>query len=48
MHATTNKGADHPGHPHSLISDFGIRPLGSIITIKLDMNRFSILGILCS
>ena len=33
LHAMNNKGADHPAHPHSLINDFVIRPLGSIITI---------------
>ena len=29
---TNNKGADQPGHPHSLISAFVIRVLESIIS----------------
>ena len=38
----TNKGADQPAHPRSLISGFVVRCLGSIIPV-LSKSKISIL-----
>ena len=42
MSYSNNKGADQPAHPHSLISAFVVRCLGSIISVDsiAEISRF--------